>query len=180
MNVDPLIGLAATGLTAIVFARAIVEKASNYAVYTGTLRDYRLTPEPLVPFAAAGLLALEVAALCALLAPSTRADGAMLAAALLALYALAMSIAVIAGRTQIECGCGGDGQLVSWALVGRNVALVALCFVILAPAGSRALAWPDFAEAACAIVVAWLLLAGAEKTIENASAVRRLRSESFL
>jgi hypothetical protein len=180
MSVDPLIGLFATGLIAVVFARAIFEKAGNYGVYVGALRDYRLAPPALAPLAAAMLLVAEILTLGALLFGPTRAAGAAMAAGLLALYALAISLALAAGRTQIECGCGGDGQQVSWALVGRNGALVALCALVLAPAASRALAWPDFAEAGLAILIGWIALAAAEKIIDNAAAVRRLRSESFL
>ena len=180
MSVDPLIGLCATGLVAIVYARAIFEKAGNYDIYLGTLRDYRLTPAPLVPFAAAALLAAEVLTLAALLFGPARPVGALMAAGLLGLYALAMSLALVAGRTQIECGCGGDGQQVSWALVGRNLTLIALCALVLAPAAPRALGWPDFVAATLAILIGWIALAAAEKIIDNAAAVRRLRSESFL
>jgi hypothetical protein len=180
MSVDPLIALFANGLVAVVFARAVFEKVGNYDVYVGTLRDYRLTPAPLAPFAAAALLAAEILTLGLLLSGATRVAGAALAATLLALYACAMSLALLAGRTQIECGCGGDGQHVSWTLVGRNVTLIALCCLVLAPGAARELAWPDFVEAGLAILIGWLALAAAEKTIENAAAVRRLRSESFL
>ncbi|MDE2361329.1 MAG: hypothetical protein KGM42_01515 [Hyphomicrobiales bacterium] len=180
MSLDPLIVMVATGLLGIVFARALLEKVGNFAVYVATLRDYRLTPARLAPAAAVVLALLEAAALAALLAPGMRPFGAVSAAALLALYALAMALALGAGRTQIECGCGGDGQTISWALVGRNIALIALCGLLFAPVSARSLGVGDFFEAAGAILVGWLLLVGAEKTIENAAAVRRLRSESFL
>ncbi|MFO1116138.1 MAG: MauE/DoxX family redox-associated membrane protein [Beijerinckiaceae bacterium] len=180
LAVDPLVQLFATGFLAIVFARAIFEKAGAYAIYVATLRDYRLTPAPFVPFVAAILLAAEIAAMLLLLWPATRSLGALLAAGLLGLYALAMSLALAAGRTQIECGCGGDGQTVSAGLVGRNLVLIALALVLLAPPASRATGIVDTLGAACAILIAWLALAAAEKTIDNAAAARRLRSESFL
>lgn len=180
MNLDPLIQLCATGLIAIVFARAIFEKASAWPVYLGIMRDYRLTPAPLVPAIAAALLALEIATATCLLWPPARIYGAALACGLIALYALAMSSALAAGRTQIDCGCGGDGQQVSWALVGRNVALIAVAALLFAPVAPRAFGALDYLAATCAIVIGWLALAAAEKTIDNAAAVRRLRSESFL
>ena len=178
--VDPLIQLFATGFLGIVFARAIFEKAGGYAIYVATLRDYRLTPAPLVPVVGALLFAAEVAALPLLLWPATRSVGACLAASLLCLYALAMSLALAAGRTQIECGCGGDGQTVSYSLVARNIVLIALALMLLAPPATRATGIVDMIGAVCAMLIAWLALASAEKTIENAAAVRRLRSESFL
>ena len=180
MSVDPLIALFATGLVAVVFARAIFEKVGDYDVYVGTLRDYRLAPAPVAPYAAAALLAAEILTLGLLLFGATRMAGAASAATLLALYACAMSLALRAGRTQIECGCGGDGQQMSWALVGRNAALIACCGLVLAPVSARTLLWPDFVEAGLAILIGWIALAAAEKVIDNAAAVRRLRSESFL
>lgn len=180
LAVDPLIQLFATGFLGIVFARAIFEKASSYSIYVATLRDYRLTPAPLVPTLAALLLAAEIAAVVLLLWSATRSFGALLAAALLGLYALAMSLALAAGRTQIECGCGGEGQTVSLGLVGRNFVLIALALVLIAPVAPRAIGIVDMLAATCAILIAWLTLAAAEKTIDNAAAVRRLRSESFL
>jgi hypothetical protein len=180
MSLDPLMLLCATGLIAIVFARAIFEKTSEWPVYLGIMRDYRLTPAPLVPAIAAALLALEITTAACLLWPPARIYGAALACGLLALYALAMSLALAAGRTQIDCGCGGDGQQVSWALVGRNVVLIAVAALPFAPAAPRAFGALDYFAAACAIVIGWLALAASEKAIDNAAAVRRLRSESFL
>ena len=180
MNVDPLVQLAAAGLLAIVFARAIVEKAANFAVHAATLRDYRLLPERIAPVAAAGLLCAEIAVVFALVVPAMRSAGALAAGALLCLYAVAMALALRAGRTEIECGCGGDGQMVAWGLVARNAALIATAGLLLAPASARALGWPDMIEAVCATLVAWLLLATAEKAVENGAAIRRLRSQSFL
>ena len=180
LAVDPFVQLTATGALAIVFARAIVEKTSNFVVYAATLRDYRLVPEAIAPFVAVCLFVAEIGTVALLVWPETRAWGAMLATALLALYALAMSLALMAGRTEIECGCGGDGQMVSWALVARNVALMAMAALVLAPEASRDLTWFDHAQIVCAILLSWLGLAIVEKTIESQAAVRRLRAQSFL
>lgn len=178
--VDPFVQLVAAGATGIVFARAIVEKASNFAVHAATLRDYRLIPQSLAPFAAVCLFVAELATLFMLALPETRATGSWLAMALLALYGLAMALALAAGREEIECGCGGDGQIVSWALVARNAALIGLCALTAAPEAPRNLSWFDHAQIVCAILVFWLALAIVEKTIESQAAVRRLRAQSSL
>lgn len=178
--VDPFVQLVATGAIGIVFARAIVEKASNFVVYTATLRDYRLIPQAIAPFAAVSLFAAEIATLFMLVLPETRGAGALCAIGLLTIYGLAMSLALAAGRQEIECGCGGEGQIVSWALVARNVALIGLCALIVAPEAPRNLSWLDHAQIVCAILVFWLALAIVEKTIESQAAVRRLRAQSYL
>lgn len=180
MAVDPFVQLAAAGAVGIVFARAIVEKASNFVVYAATLRDYRLIPEALAPFAAVCLFVAEIGTLFMLVLPEARGAGAICAVALLAIYGIAMSLALAAGREEIECGCGGEGQIVSWALVARNVALIGLCALIVAPEAPRNLSWLDHAQIVCAILVFWLALAIVEKTIESQAAVRRLRAQSYL
>ena len=178
--VVPFVQLVAAGAIGIVFARAIVEKASNFGVYAATLRDYRIIPAAFAPFVAVSLFVAEIATLFMLVLPETRAAGAMCAMGLLAVYALAMSLALAAGREEIECGCGGEGQIVSWGLVARNVALIGLCALIAAPKAPRNLSWLDHAQIVCAILVSWLVLAVVEKTIESQAAVRRLRAQSFL
>ncbi len=178
--VDPFVQLAAAGAIGIVFARAIVEKASNFVAHAATLRDYRLIPDALAPFAAVCLFVAESLTLFMLVLPETRGVGAICAMALLALYGLAMSLALAAGREEIECGCGGEGQIVSWALVARNGVLITLCATLLAPEAPRNLSWFDHAQIVCAILVFWLALAAVEKTIESQAAVRRLRAQSYL
>ena len=178
--IDPFVQLVAAGAIGIVFARALVEKSSNFVVYAATLRDYRLVPEGLAPFAAVCLFVAEVAALFLLIWPDTRAAGAILSIVLLGLYGLAMTLALTAGREEIECGCGGAGQIVSWALVARNIALISVAALMLAPETPRALSWFDSAQLVCAILISWLALAIVETAIESQSAVRRLRAQSFL
>ena len=180
LAIDPFVQLVAAGAIAIVFARAIVEKSSNFVIYAATLRDYRLIPEGLAPFAAVCVFVAEISTVAFLVMPETRGFGAVCAMALLALYAIAMALALRAGREEIECGCGGEGQIVSWALVARNVALIGVAALMLAPASQRALASFDHAQVVCAILIFWIALATVEKTIESQSAVRRLRAQSFL
>ncbi len=180
LAVDPFVQLVAAGAIAVVFARAVVEKSSDFVVYAATLRDYRLIPEGLAPFVAVCLFVAEISVVACLVMPETRGFGALCAMALLGLYGLAMSLALLAGREEIECGCGGQGQIVSWALVARNGALIAAAALMLAPEASRTLTWFDDAQIVCAILVFWLALAIAEKAIESQAAVRRLRAQSFL
>lgn len=176
--VDPLLQLAATGLTLIVLARAVTEKALGYDIFVANLRDYRLLPDAMAPAAAAALLATEAAAIVALLLPALLPLGAMLAALLLAIYAAAMALALRSGRREIECGCGGDGQIVSWALVGRNGVLIAIAGSLLLPGSNRVLRWPDMLIGLLAVLVGALLLAIAEKAIGTSVVIRRLNSNS--
>ena len=178
LSVDPLLHLVAAGFIIAVLARAAIEKALGYGIYVAIVRDYHLLPAPAAPFAAAALLAGEVLAIVLMLMPAFAVVGATLAAALFALYGAAMAAALFAGRTEIECGCGGDGQIVTWALVVRNAVLVAIAaFTLLATTG-RAMTWPDILMGLLGIFVVCLLLAIAEKTIGTSVAIRRLNSSS--
>lgn len=176
---DPLLHLVAAGFVAVVLARAVADKLGDYGIFVARLADYRLLPGTLVPAAAAALVGAEALAIVLLLIPSTNTLGAALAIALFALYGLAMTLALRAGRDQIECGCGGDGQLVSRGLVARNAVLVLVSATLLLPMTARELGWLDFAIGGVAIAIVCLLLAIAEKTIATAAVIRRLDHHSY-
>jgi hypothetical protein len=176
--VDPLLHLVASGFIIAVLARAVIEKAVGYDIFIAIVRDYRLLPAALAPFAGAALLGAEALAIVLMLVPAFAAAGAIITAALFALYGVAMAATLSAGRTEIECGCGGDGQIVSWALVVRNAMLVAIAAFTLFATTARTMAWPDILMGLLAIFVAYLLLAIAEKTIGTSAAIRRLNSGS--
>lgn len=122
-----LAALAAMVFIALLFLRAAMHKAQDYGRFLGFLADYRLVPEALLAALARGLIGLEFAVVALLIWPPVAMYGAMGAFALLGLYALAMAINLLRGRTLIECGCGGSGQPLSWLLVVRNCTLMALC-----------------------------------------------------
>jgi hypothetical protein len=175
--VDPLLHVVATGFAIIVLARAVIDKALNFSGYLATLRGYRLLPSLAAPAAAMALLAAEALAIVLLLVPATAFIGGGLAAALFALYAAAMAIVLTAGRTEIECGCGGKGQIVTWGLVARNAVLVATAAFIWLPTVARTLALSDMLMGLAAILVSLLLLATAEKAIGTSVAIKRLTSQ---
>ena len=177
-SIDPLLHLVATGLIVIVLVRAVMDKAFAYGMYIANLRDYRLLPDALAPLAGAVLLAAEIAAIACLLAPPAVVVGAALAAILLAIYAAAMAAVLRSGHNEIECGCGGEGQIVSWGLVARNGVLVAIAASVAAPTSGRPMNWPDMVIGLVAIFVVYLLLAIAEKAIGTSAAIRRLDSRS--
>ena len=175
LAIDPFVQLLAAGATGIVFARALVEKSSNFVVYAATLRDYRLVPEALAPFAAVCLFVAEISTLFMLALPETRATGAMLAIVLLALYALAMSLALFAGREEIECGCGGEGQVVSWSLVARNAVLLLIAAVAASTEALRDWNVADTALAVTGGLSLFLLYAAANRLLANWPALAALR-----
>jgi hypothetical protein len=121
----------------LVFVLAAAQKAQHWRIFSGVIANYRLLPRMLVIPAAALLPPLEMALGLLLLAGFARAWTGLAATLLLALFAAAMAVNLRRGRAHIDCGCGQSflAQRLSWTLVGRNAALVALLLPSLAPVG---------------------------------------------
>lgn len=150
-----LAALAAMVFIALLFLRAAWHKAHDYGRFLGFLADYRLVPELALGVFGRTLIGLEFVVVGCLLWPSATIYGAMGACALLGLYALAMAINLLRGRTLIECGCGGSGQPLSWLLVVRNGVLMALCALAMwVP-----LQFTGTVEVACALIAGLLAFA---------------------
>lgn len=166
---DPLaIGLS-IGLLVLVFARAALHKVTYFAGFRQTLVDYRLLPERLTGVAAAMLTGAELAAVTLLLVPGFRTLGAATAALLLLCYSAAMAVNLRRGRTSIDCGCGGPGQSISWALVGRNLLLAGIAALAAAPVVARPLGAFDLVLMPTVLVAAWLVLLVAERLAQTFS-----------
>jgi hypothetical protein len=157
------------GVLALVFARSVAHKLTEFSFFSATLGEYRVLPKTLVGPAAIAFTVTETLTIVLLIIPDTRALGGVLGAGLLSLYALAMTLNLRRGRYRIDCGCGGPGQMISWSLVARNSVLTALAaFASLntesfdtIPAGTLVV----FAG----VLLCWLLLAIFDQIIGNRS-----------
>jgi hypothetical protein len=126
-NLNPIVSWTATLLIACLFASAAWHKFSGLAEFRGALSAYRLLPEWAVGSSAVLLVVLEASIALALL---FRLEGASLAAfLLLGTYSAAMLLNLLRGRRWIDCGCGGPGQPISYALLMRNAVLMGLCLL---------------------------------------------------
>lgn len=165
-------GAALAAFLALLFVRAAWHKLAERLESEGHVRAYGVLPEAWAPVAPPALAAAEIAAALALALPATRAVGAGLAIALLLGYATAIALALRAGKTEIDCGCGGPAQPLSPALIGRNLALAALALgAAAAPATTLG---PSGAAASVAGgATLWLLYALIETLLANAARMRR-------
>jgi len=139
---------------ALLFVRAAIHKIGDRNRFRGILAAYGILPERTLTAAALAIVVLELAAAILLIMPEARPLGATLAVALLALYALAMAIALARGHDLMDCGCGESPEPVSWLLVARNAALVA---VAASTATGLAGAGASAAENVTALAMAILL-----------------------
>lgn len=143
MVIDPVIQLSVRLIVVAVFGLAVLHKWRDPRVFRALLDDYRLVPESLTGFAAAGLILAETLVVVGVALGVPIAYWS--AVALLALYTVAISVNLIRGRRDIDCGCAGPAarQNLSGWLVLRNGGLIALASVLLWPVGSRTLLWLD-------------------------------------
>jgi hypothetical protein len=173
-EVAALLACMGAGVLALVFARSAAHKVAEFSFFSATLGDYRLLPALFVSPVAMTLAIAEVAAIGLLLFPDTRTTGASVAMSLLSLYAMAMAVNLHRGRYRIDCGCGGPGQMISWALVVRNLTLAGVASFVAfntapldsIPAGTLV--------AFGGVLLCWLLLAICDQIIGNRSHARAM------
>ncbi len=145
---DPALLAALRCALALLWLGSARHKLRDPARFRAALAGYRLLPAPTVRAAAAGAVAFELARALALLAPVAGAAAALGSAALLALYALAITGGLLRGRRGIDCGCGARPQPLGPHLLARNTVLIALALTAALPASGRALTAIDAASIA--------------------------------
>jgi hypothetical protein len=167
LGIHPVFVIVAAGTLVCVFARAVVHKVSDFSWFAHTLTGYKLLPEALTQPVAVTLVALEALVIIGLTIPSLRVFAALLALALLILYATAIALNLLRGNMRIDCGCGGAGQGLSWFLVLRNAVLGAIALVAAATplaATLDILAWISVVTGIASLMLAE---AGADQLNEN-------------
>ncbi len=154
---DPLLLLIAAGWIAALLLHGALAKLADRGLFHQHVAAYGV-PEGLQPAVVWALPLAEGLAALGLVTP-WRPAAALLAAALLALYGMAMAWHLARGR-RLDCGCGGAPLPLSAALVLRNAVLVVVALAAALPAGARTIGLADFAVAAAAVALAALLYAG--------------------
>lgn len=131
---EPVVTLALRTFLALLFLTAAWSKLSHAEEFYGVVRNFRLLPDAASRIVARGLPVLEVLVAVGLVVRPFTALAATLAAMLLLIFAVALGINVLRGRTWIDCGCLRQGmkQPVSGWLVARNLGLAALALAVAA------------------------------------------------
>ncbi len=158
---DPGFALTARWALAFVFLFAVIHKLKAPAVFTTTLKNYRLLPERLLTPSSYAIIALEFLAVAGLLANSRL--GTVVAAALLAVYSLAISVNLVRGRLDIDCGCSGPAirQTLNAWLVVRNVGFLAVALLTLPVSNPRPLSFLDWFTTFAAVITFVLIYSAA-------------------
>ncbi len=170
--VDPLLQwIVALGL-ALLFAGAAWHKRSAPAHFRAQLGAYELLPEPLLKPAAAMLPWLELATALGLVIVPLRSGAGAAALILLLAYAAGMLVNLLRGRRDIDCGCGGPAQPLSYGLVLRNLILAGGAAVLLMPAAQRAIGMADMLLLGALLALLSLTYAAVGQIFSNAGALR--------
>ncbi len=168
-HIDPVFGFFARVSIAALFAVAVLHKLQNPRLFVAQLENYRLLPHALLTPAALLLCLTELFVVGGTLANFSLAS--LTAAVLLSLYTGAMIINLWRGRRDIDCGCAGPAAsqaLNNWLPV-RNLVLILVSLIALAPSAQRPLIWIDFATIAAASATLLLLYQAGNQLASNSS-----------
>jgi len=136
-----VLGLVARFVLALVLAGSAVLKLASPGSSRASLGTFGIEGE-ISRWGAWGLLvAIELGLAVGIIAGSDQA--ALLAAALMAMFAAALLGALLRGRAGAPCACFGSRSTVSWRSVGRNLALAA-CFAVLPLLPERSLSTDEW------------------------------------
>ncbi len=169
-----LVAIVATWTLAGIFLLAAAHKTRHYLAFRGILAEYRLLPDSLVPVAAPLVIGIEAIAGLAVLTPAaiipTRV-AVLPVGALLCLYTYAIAINLVRGRTNIDCGCGGESiPLSNWLLV-RNGLMLGLAAVV-AGTPAKPASPAIYALATAPVLFLWCAYAIGNQMLTNAGHMR--------
>lgn len=142
--IQPMVLWALRIFLALLFVTAALSKLRHVEEFYGVVRNFRLLPDGASRVVALVLPVVEAAVAAGLVVTPLAAPAAITAAGLLLVFAAALAINVLRGRTQIDCGCFRNGlkQPVSWLLVLRNLVLTGLALAVAAGLPAAAPASP--------------------------------------
>jgi heme O synthase-like polyprenyltransferase len=172
LAIDPAIASALALALAGIWLDAAIPKSRDPRHFARAVESYALLPKRLSVLVAASLLLAElsIAALLLLGACQLAArDGAALAsAALLSLYAAAITLNLARGRSNLDCGCRASAERpLSRGLVARNAALACASALIAAPGIERSLGPIDALTIGAGGLTLFALYSAADTALAN-------------
>lgn len=126
---------AAQAALAAILLLGAFDKLRDFRAFESAVAGYRLLPSTIHRAFAVTFVAAEGLGGVLLLSWSGSVAGAALGLATLAVAVMGLSVNLVRGRTDIDCGCGGvstSGSGLSWWLVVRNAVLCLDAVAILA------------------------------------------------
>jgi hypothetical protein len=177
---DPVITIIISICMSLMFGFAAAHKLANAAVFKATMDEYQLVPQMLSGTVAILLIVAELLAAILVLVPAIRTYGLMIMAVLLFLYTAGISINLLRGRRDIDCGCSGPAsrhELSGW-LVLRNLVMLSLVLLATSPMAQRPANWMDAVVVLFSVMVASGLYMGMNQLLAQAPRLAALRSDA--
>ncbi|HLF31772.1 MAG TPA: MauE/DoxX family redox-associated membrane protein [Xanthomonadales bacterium] len=175
---DPVITVSTSICMSVLFGVAAVHKLQSLAIFRSAMDEYQLIPRSLSGIAAVFVVTAELLAALLVLIPVARAAGLMVMAGLLFVYTAGISINLLRGRRDIDCGCSSFSsrhELSGW-LVLRNLLLLGLVLLAWGPASDRPLNWLDLLLIAFGVLITGGLYLSMNQLLAQAPRIARLRS----
>lgn len=174
---DPVVGETLRGCFALLFAISSAHKLRATDDFAEIIAAYRVLPSGLAHPLSTLLPILEISIAAGLLIPEAYQLAALAGALLLSVYAAAIGINLLRGRTELNCGCLGPGghKAISGGLVARNLIVSILLYApALMHISSRRLGWVDVSTVAGGICAVALLYAAASTVVGSAHLFKRV------
>jgi Methylamine utilisation protein MauE len=162
---DPAFGYLIVAGTALLLAGAAIQKFRGLARFADIVVAYRVLPPAFGGPVARLIPCLEAAIALALVWQPVRNGAVIAAMVLLIAYAAGLSVNLLRGRRDLDCGCGAarDRRPIAAWMVWRNLLLaVALGFAVL-PWSSRSLNLTDWLTIVGGLTVVTTLYAAADR-----------------
>jgi Methylamine utilisation protein MauE len=177
---DPVISATLRGALGLLFLSAALHKLAAPGAFRAALVEYRLLPGSTTAAASWALVALEIAAAGALVAPATVRLGVALATGLLVIYTAAIAVNLARGRRDLDCGCAGPAhrQPIGVGLIVRNAVLAGAALLCLVPLRARSLSWLDGLTIVAGVGTAAALYAAIQRLMATAPVLARLRQDA--
>lgn len=170
---DPVAAGIVVGAVALILFSAAWHKFSEPNAFLAALAGYRIIPSGLLEAMTRLVPALEAALGIGLLIPYSRNAALIGAGTLMILYAVAIALNLLRGRSYIECGCGGTAQPLSWGLVVRNAVIAAAALGVSGPTAARGFDWLDAVTLLFGVLAFYVTYLMADELMRQASRMAR-------
>ena len=179
--IDPLIVRAVSLALGLLLLGAAWHKLASARQFAAVVEDYRLLPRPLAPLVARTFPVLEILLGLGWISGFAISMVAPATAVMFGVYTAAIAINLLRGRVHISCGCGlgsaaTENQPLSWALVLRNLLLIAISLLPLSPVVDRSLGLLDRMTLTSVLLAAGVIYLAASQLLQNQAGIRSWRN----
>lgn len=178
---DPLVLKLLSLCFGLLFLLAAVHKLTALGTFRAALAAYELLPGVVVAPLSIVVPVVEAVVGAMWLLGVEPLAVALSSVMLLAAYTVAIAINLLRGRVHIDCGCGmarsaGRDQQLSWALVVRNLSLIAAALAATLPVSGRSIGPLDYVTLVAGLLAIALLYGAANQLLNNGTAIGTWRN----